>query len=243
MIKFFRHIRKNLMEQNKTSKYLKYAIGEIILVVIGILIALSINNWNESLKERQLEAYYLEQIHDEFLSNKEQFDLIISIHKRSYRSAQWLLDNAPFDSADIDSLRKHIDLYRYSFTYNPSQSSISTIINNGHLNLLTDKKLRNTLVKWNELILDYKEEETYNRNYYDNMIAPFGIKHFTLYSKRKEERFDNVLTFDQSTMHEFLNIVATKRRLLNQIVDNKELEYLKVKQSIDFILEKTADYD
>ena len=47
MIKFFRHIRKNLLNEGKTSKYLKYAIGEIILVVIGILIALQINNWNE----------------------------------------------------------------------------------------------------------------------------------------------------------------------------------------------------
>jgi len=48
MIKFFRQIRYNLMEQNKTGKYLKYAIGEIMLVVIGILIALSINNWNQN---------------------------------------------------------------------------------------------------------------------------------------------------------------------------------------------------
>src|SRR5210317_370552 len=50
MLKFFRHIRKNLMETGKTGKYFKYAIGEIILVVIGILIALSINNWNENRK-------------------------------------------------------------------------------------------------------------------------------------------------------------------------------------------------
>ena len=50
MIKFFRHIRKDLMEKNKTGKYLKYAIGEIVLVVIGILIALQINNWNENRK-------------------------------------------------------------------------------------------------------------------------------------------------------------------------------------------------
>ena len=50
MIKFFRKIRYELMEKNKTGKYLKYAIGEIILVVIGILIALSINNWNENRK-------------------------------------------------------------------------------------------------------------------------------------------------------------------------------------------------
>jgi hypothetical protein len=53
MIKFFRKIRYDLMEINKTGKYLKYAIGEIVLVVIGILIALSINNWNESRKQEQ----------------------------------------------------------------------------------------------------------------------------------------------------------------------------------------------
>tara|TARA_B110000902_G_scaffold186472_2_gene211077 strand:+ start:2030 stop:2242 length:213 start_codon:yes stop_codon:yes gene_type:complete len=56
MIKLFRKIRYNLMEKNKTGKYFKYAIGEIVLVVIGIIIALQINNWNENrtkLKEEQ----------------------------------------------------------------------------------------------------------------------------------------------------------------------------------------------
>ncbi|MGS2727548.1 DUF6090 family protein [Psychroserpens sp. BH13MA-6] len=55
MIKFFRKIRHNLLSEGKTGKYLKYAIGEIILVVIGILIALQINNWNENQKENKLE--------------------------------------------------------------------------------------------------------------------------------------------------------------------------------------------
>ena len=54
MIKFFRKIRYNLMSENKTGKYLKYAIGEIVLVVIGILIALSINNWNQKSLDRIL---------------------------------------------------------------------------------------------------------------------------------------------------------------------------------------------
>ncbi len=62
MIKFFRKIRYTLMEQNKTSKYIKYAIGEIFLVVIGILIALQINNWNEYRKDRILEKEYLTRI-------------------------------------------------------------------------------------------------------------------------------------------------------------------------------------
>ena len=55
MIKFFRHIRKEQMEKGKTGKYLKYAIGEIVLVVFGILIALQINNWNSYTKDRQKE--------------------------------------------------------------------------------------------------------------------------------------------------------------------------------------------
>ncbi|WP_157473012.1 DUF6090 family protein [Eudoraea adriatica] len=62
MIKFFRRIRYDLMEKNKTGKYFKYAIGEILLVVIGILIALSINNWNEKVKNMRIENNYLIRI-------------------------------------------------------------------------------------------------------------------------------------------------------------------------------------
>jgi hypothetical protein len=59
MIKFFRKIRQNLLMENKTGKYFKYAIGEIILVVIGILIALQINNWNEGRLNKKIEQEYL----------------------------------------------------------------------------------------------------------------------------------------------------------------------------------------
>ena len=62
MIKFFRKIRQKMLTENKFSKYLLYAIGEIILVVIGILIALQINNWNEDKKNRELEKYMLENL-------------------------------------------------------------------------------------------------------------------------------------------------------------------------------------
>ncbi len=62
MIKFFRKIRQQLLTENKFSKYLIYAIGEILLVVIGILIALQINNWNEGEKEKKLEDESLRKI-------------------------------------------------------------------------------------------------------------------------------------------------------------------------------------
>ena len=64
MIKFFRKIRQNLLMENKTGKYLKYAIGEIALVVIGILIALQINNWNETQKQNREEISILKNLHE-----------------------------------------------------------------------------------------------------------------------------------------------------------------------------------
>ena len=62
MFKFFRKIRKKLADDNKPLKYMGYAIGEIVVVVVGILIALSINNWNEYRKERTKEKDALEDI-------------------------------------------------------------------------------------------------------------------------------------------------------------------------------------
>ena len=62
MIKFFRKIRQNLLSEGKTGKYLKYAIGEIVLVVVGILIALQINNWNEKRKIKQKETIVLKEL-------------------------------------------------------------------------------------------------------------------------------------------------------------------------------------
>jgi hypothetical protein len=62
MIKFFRKIRQRLLTENKFSKYLLYAIGEIGLVVIGILIALSINNWNEENKGNSLKSTYIKSL-------------------------------------------------------------------------------------------------------------------------------------------------------------------------------------
>ena len=69
MIKFFRKIRQNLLSEGKTGKYLKYAIGEIILVVIGILIAVSINNWNEARKDKIKEQKVLKTLRSDFKSN------------------------------------------------------------------------------------------------------------------------------------------------------------------------------
>lgn len=78
MIKFFRKIRYNLMETGKTSKYFKYAIGEIVLVVIGILIALQINNWNEKRLQKLTLSNYYQRIHEELDSSRDNLDNLIN---------------------------------------------------------------------------------------------------------------------------------------------------------------------
>ena len=69
MIKFFRHIRRSLIQENKMGKYFKYAIGEILLVVIGILIALQINNWTEQNTIHKTQEKHLRAIKNEIINN------------------------------------------------------------------------------------------------------------------------------------------------------------------------------
>ena len=78
MIKFFRKIRQRLLTDNKLSKYLLYAIGEIVLVVIGILIALQINNWNEENKERQIEQQRYQNILNDIQNDEETIKQMIT---------------------------------------------------------------------------------------------------------------------------------------------------------------------
>jgi len=81
MIKFFRKIRQQLIAQNKFTKYLLYAIGEIILVVIGILIALQVNNYNEAKKQEIKTKEILTKIHEELAINIQNSDEIIEFYK------------------------------------------------------------------------------------------------------------------------------------------------------------------
>ncbi|MEM6895678.1 MAG: DUF6090 family protein, partial [Bacteroidota bacterium] len=82
MIKFFKKIRQNLLYERKTGKYLKYAVGEIILVVIGILIALKINNWNESNKKRNLKKEYVVSLKTDLVKDTSQLNNRLKQNKK-----------------------------------------------------------------------------------------------------------------------------------------------------------------
>ncbi|WP_432410517.1 DUF6090 family protein [Rasiella sp. SM2506] len=94
MIKLFRNIRKNLLSQGKTTKYFKYAIGEILLVVIGILIALQINNWNEARKDKKYLHTVYSQIQKDLKSDTVALSPVIEFYFDKSERLKDIIDRA-----------------------------------------------------------------------------------------------------------------------------------------------------
>ena len=144
MIKFFRHIRKSLLEQNKTGKYLKYAIGEIILVVIGILIALQINNWNEDRKDRKLEKEFLIGLKETLNRDLERNLASQKINQEALNSMNFLTEHLEHNRPYNDSLKYHFGAMSQFQFWDLSESVFESLKAKG-LDLISNKNLRDSL--------------------------------------------------------------------------------------------------
>ncbi len=175
MIKFFRKIRFDLMNQNKTFKYLKYAIGEIVLVVIGILIALSINNWNDLRKDRAREKILLQDMVDNLEINIQSLKKDIESLNRNNRSTKIVLDALNNRNAFSDTLRIHFHQARIPKPrLSLSNISYQAIKDHG-LEIVSNKNLANDILKLNEVIIpDFIAHNSVVNNLYipfDNHIV------------------------------------------------------------------------
>ena len=146
MIKFFRKIRQNLLSTDKTGKYLKYAFGEILLVVIGILIALAINNWNDNRKSKLTEIKYvndlIEDLNNDVIALKE-FTVDLESKKASKRKLESFLEN----KEGIDSIEFHIvNQYILTDRFTPSNITIEELKNSGGLKIIRNVDLRRQIV-------------------------------------------------------------------------------------------------
>ena len=126
MINFFRKTRKKMADDNKPMKYMRYAIGEIVLVVIGILIALSINNWNEKRKLKIEEIKLLKEMKSALISDKEDIISCIDEHSSSARSCSILLEHFSNKLPYNDSLDFHfansLNTTRFTHTSSPYET-------------------------------------------------------------------------------------------------------------------------
>jgi len=117
MIKLFRNIRKNLLNEGKTSKYFKYAIGEILLVVIGILIALNINTWNEERKEKAIVVNVLQNIRYDLISDTLRFSSILESIPKNLEESKSLLKNTGLDTLSANELYGRMPSYGFLGTF------------------------------------------------------------------------------------------------------------------------------
>jgi hypothetical protein len=131
MIKFFRKIRQKLLSENKFSKYLIYAVGEIILVVIGILIALQINNWNEKRKANEDFILLLSNVRDELVYNIEKSSEVIDYYRNVDTLANKVLNNRLVK----DDYKNNPTLFNISYNYAPvdiSRDAFNSLLENNN---------------------------------------------------------------------------------------------------------------
>ena len=236
MIKFFRKIRYDLMGKNKTGKYFKYAIGEIILVVIGILIALSINNWNENRIKSNKEITILSNIHKEFIENKIQLERVVKGHKREHSNSAKIISLFPITSKPepvvLDSLSRYLWYSYEGYTFDPSQTSINALTSTSSFDIISNVDLRNLLISWSDLVKDYQEEERHNIDFIMNKYEVYISKHFSWEFNFKDERND----FKALQSLEFEYLVQNKYSLINWIL-YRGGELKNVQETLDKIIE------
>jgi len=218
MIKFYRKIRQNLLMENKTGKYFKYAIGEIILVVIGILIALQINNWNENRKEKNKEQIILNQLFNDFKSNDTIIKTGLEDYQLNLKFQNTILKhtgpnvNLPEDKKTLDSL------YRL---YYPKVTLVYNSLNftSQQIDKLTNEKLKVSLSKFPSIFSSYQETENRLANLTINQ-RQIHQKYVSLLNYMPEFNQENFKSDYLGWLRnrEFQNITADKNWVIRQAI-------------------------
>ena len=185
MIKFFRQIRQQLLSENKFSKYLIYAFGEIALVIIGILIALGINNQNDQRKNNALEATYYCKLLSDFEADKIlREELNLKVDERVRLSKELMLELASGEKDKGFLVNKFLKAHRTE-TYLPRNITYQDLLSSGNIKLLRDELIRNSLIEFNRQLDDMRILIKENREQLVNEVfklinssIDFGIYEF-----------------------------------------------------------------
>ena len=174
MIKFFRKIRQNLLSEGKIAKYFKYAIGEIILVVVGILIALQVNNWNEGRKDSIKEQQILIQLKEDYEINLEQLDQKIS-HRMSIIQAGNEILKYIDEPTNInnDSIVSRLSVISGWSTFDPIQNELFV---SGNIRLIKNRELKRLLSTWSSDIIAVQEVEVIWTKMLWESVVPLFVK-------------------------------------------------------------------
>lgn len=239
MIKFFRNIRKKLITEGKTFNYLKYAIGEIVLVVIGILIALQINNWNEAQNEKKIELGYMKNVLEDLKAD----DLIYSNYKKSNIDVYNTIDslviylNKPDRIKFTSKTSYWARIMTVKFTRaQPVERTYEQMKSSGQLKLIKNQKVTNGISKYYNSLSELKQ---YNEaailwlaDYLKSVGKVFdGEVLLKILKERKEQKTDasTLITEDKAIINELIasaQYIYGVVKLSETVCDKKQKEAL-----------------
>ena len=210
--------------ENKTGKYFKYAIGEIVLVVIGILIALSINNWNESRKQDVAEKEFIEGVKNDLRQDKEYMKLVLGFIDPKMKTFNFMnkeLNNLYVkNKSSLDStLLKYFAGER---TFYPISGSFQSAISGNEINNYKNKEVTGSIIK---LYNSTYERIIDNGEMLDDRWAFISKKYS--YERRtghhREMNDEQISEFLDDTYYHFIQLRWYKDLLTNAIVEIDEL--------------------
>ena len=177
MIKFFKKIRQKLLTENKFSKYLLYAIGEITLVVIGILIALSINNWNEEHKISKKEVANLKSLQSEMMTSLEELKIDQERNLNYYKSTVNVYEYILTEAVLVDSMYK-VFYKSVQFDYFFPKTSAYETLKSGNLEIIKSDLLRKLITDVYETGYERILRKIETRRNAARILFPYYQKHF-----------------------------------------------------------------
>lgn len=214
MIKFFRKIRQKLLAENKFSKYLIYAIGEIVLVVIGILIALQVNNANEAHKTNAEIDLVYKNIRQEFIENQDELKGVLQNLHNTMNGCREVLSligstEYEFNQPEIDSIIQVAFLWPL---WRPSTFTVNDVKNSGKLSFLKNTNIKKLLFEWERLTeyIDNQNIRVENGsleiiNYINKNASLRNINYKTFSLGKSKLKFDNAVLLDDLVFENLIN--------------------------------------
>ena len=181
MLFIFRQLRR-LELRKRSGRYFLYAFGEIVLIVVGILIAVQIGDWKEERKNDAAEIEILQNLRADFEKNQEKLQSAILVHERVASGTTKLAKHIGPHANSVERAAFDEMMLCMAFLpeYNPADGVILSIINSEQLSLINNADLKNLITSWPAQIQDYRWSITIVYDYYLNYIYPFLSTHYQM---------------------------------------------------------------
>lgn len=243
-MKIFKSIRFQSIKKDEARRYIAYAIGEIALVVIGILIAVMINDWNEARRENIVEQKFLENLRNEIASNNSMLSTVIHYQEVSRDAALKLLEiyHSDYRNYDTDELDSLFGAVQWAWSFEPKLSVLNSIKSTGQIDLIKDEKIRLFITTFEESTKGGQSISLFLREFMRDQYVPSVSRFISQrnrvihigFSEVKQSRF-------KSNYDELFNSKEVESHLTYVYVWRKDevhtLKYIQssLKESMDLI--------